>query len=288
MTGVLLAALMAGEVEDRVDAGLAAIQAGDFDAAGDELDAAEEALSSSEEIVLGHTMASIHYYRGVIAYHEGNEEDTLGHWRKALVVDSTYGFDRTLIAEGDPADLFEALRSEVGQRPQLASGVTEDGPRVYIDGRLVYDYDHIVQGQHLVQVLCGDALVSVLIEVPPTPVYASVCPDYVPPVAVVEAAPVALPEPLVEPELGGPRSLRGPALLGGGGALILAGAAINLAVVGPTWRDIQQARAFPFLHDRASADALTTRFNRGRYATMGLYGLGAVSLSAGAVWTVRF
>ena len=57
---------------------------------------------------------------------------------------------------------------------------------------------------------------------------------------------------------------------------------------GATWRDIQQARAFPFLHDRASADALTTRFNRGRYATMGLYGLGAVSLSAGAVWTVRF
>ena len=61
MSGVLLAALMAGEVEDRVDAGLTAIKAGDFDAARDELDAAEEALPSSEEIVLGHTMASIHY-----------------------------------------------------------------------------------------------------------------------------------------------------------------------------------------------------------------------------------
>lgn len=284
MSGVLLAALMAGEVEDRVDAGLTAIKAGDFDAARDELDAAEEALPSSEEIVLGHTMASIHYYRGVIAYHDGNEDDTLGHWRKALVVDSSYGFDRTLIADGDPADLFEALRSEVGQRPQVASGVTEEGPRVYIDGRLVYDYDHIVQGQHLVQVLCGDALVSVLVEVPPTPVYASVCPGYVAPASVVEAAPVSLPEP----ELGAPRSLRGPALMGGGGVLILAGAAVNFAVVGPTWREIQQARAFPFLHDRASADVLTTRFNRGRYATMGLYGLGALSLSAGAVWTVRF
>ena len=280
MSVLLLAVLSAGAVDDHVDAGLASIKAGDFDAAREHLDDAEGALVDSEEVVLATTLASIHYYRGVIEFYDGNEDATLDHWRAALVADSSFGFDTSLVADPDPADLFEALRSEVGQRPQVASGVVEDGPRVYIDGRLMHDYDHVVQGGHLVQVLCEDGgLYSTVQEFPPTPVYASLCPGYVP--AVVEAV------PLPEPELG-PRKLVGPALMGGGGLLIAAGVALNFAVVAPTWREIEQARAFPFVQDRASADALSDTFNRARWATVGLWGAGAASLGAGAVWTVKF
>ena len=284
MSVLLLAVLLAGPVEDHVALGLQLIQEGDFEQARAELDAAEQALSSSQEVVLGGTVASIHFYRGVVEYHDGDRDTaTLDHWRKALVADPNYRFDRALVKDPDMADLFEALRSEVGQRPQEASGLQADDPRVYIDGRIMHDYDLVFHGSHLVQVLCDDGtLHGAVLDIPPAPVYASYCPGYTAPLVVTEA-PV--------PSSGFPSSgfpVGGTLVMGGGGLLLAAGLALNFAVVAPTFQQVEQARTYPQLHDRASADAFSRRFNRSRLATMGLMGAGAVTLGAGAAWTVRF
>jgi len=282
MTGLVLGLCLAGEVENHVSAGLEAIGTGDFDQARQELDAAETALVSSEQVVLGSTMASIHFYRGVVEYYDGDRnEAVLDLWRLALVADPAYRFDDSLVTDREPRVLFEALRNEVAQRPQVPSGVREGDPRVYIDGRLMYDYDHLLHGLHLVQVLCDDGVLhSSQIEIPPVPIYASMCPGYAPPVTVV--VPLEPPPDLVRP------FPVGRTMMGGGGLLLAAGVALNFAVVAPAWREIEQARAFPQINDRASADALSQRFNRSRWATLGLFGAGAATLGAGVAWTVRF
>ncbi len=283
MTGLIVGLVLAGEVEERVDAGLEAISTGDYEQARQELDAAENALGSSEEVVLGSTMASIYFYRGVIEYYDGDRDEALLElWRLALVADPAYRFDRSVVSDPEPRVLFEALRNEVAQRPQVASGISEGDPRVYIDGRMMYEYDHLVHGPHLVQVLCDDgALHSSVVEIPPTPVYASMCPGYLPPVTAVDPL-----EP--PPDLDRWSFRPGMTMIGGGGLLLAAGVALNFAVVAPAWREIEQARAFPQLHDRASSDALSQKFNRARWTTLGLFGAGAATFGAGVAWTVRF
>jgi hypothetical protein len=71
------------------------------------------------------------------------------------------------------------------------------------------------------------------------------------------------------------------AMIAGGGAMIAGGGAINFLVVNPAWSDAEAANAHPASVTRAEADAIVSRFNSGRYATIGLIAAGAATAGVG-------
>ncbi len=71
------------------------------------------------------------------------------------------------------------------------------------------------------------------------------------------------------------------AMIGGGGAMIAGGFAINFLVVDPAWTEAQGVIEDPRTATRAEADAIVSRFNTGRYATIGLIAAGAATAGVG-------
>ncbi len=85
----------------------------------------------------------------------------------------------------------------------------------------------------------------------------------------------------------------GYALMGAGAALLGSGAAVNFLVVNSAWNDGQRAIEAPSTVSPAEAQALESRFNAGRWATIALLAGGAVSVGTGVVlgplhtsWTI--
>jgi outer membrane biosynthesis protein TonB len=75
----------------------------------------------------------------------------------------------------------------------------------------------------------------------------------------------------------------GYALMGAGAALLGSGAAVNFLVVNSAWNDGQRAIEAPSTVSPAEAQALESRFNAGRWATIALLAGGAVSVGTGVV-----
>lgn len=289
----------AGQVEDDVKAALEDIKNGDFDGARAKLDEAEVHALESNTVVLGSSLASVHFYRGVLEYYVGDRnQKTLDYWRLALVADPDYSFDTSLVAAQEPQDLFEALRQEISQRDHFEAGIREDvtDVRVFVDGRVVKSYDLVIAGRHLVQVRCPDQkLHNSWHTFGDPPDYYATCasPDETPVVAVVET-PVETPVEVKPPRESKPP--REPAdvnvarigLWSGGGALILGGAAVNFLVVNPTYGQIEDARGAPASVTRAEADALTSRFNASRFTTIGLMGAGVAAMGVGILVDDRY
>jgi chemotaxis protein histidine kinase CheA len=75
----------------------------------------------------------------------------------------------------------------------------------------------------------------------------------------------------------------GYALMGAGAALLGSGAAVNFLVVNSAWNDGQRAIEAPSTVSPAEAQAIESRFNAGRWATIALLAGGAVSVGTGVV-----
>ncbi|MCB9760844.1 MAG: hypothetical protein H6739_13485 [Alphaproteobacteria bacterium] len=274
-------AAWAGQVEDDVKAALGAIQNGDFEGARALLDKAEANAETSDSVVLGTSLASIWFYRGVLEYYDGDrDQKTLEHWRLALLADKNYAFDTSLVAAQEPQDLFEALRIEINSRPHVEPGVDEarSDVRVFVDGNLLKSYNLVVSGRHLVQVLCPDeSLHNLWHDFGDAPNYYAVCDGG----ALTQVEPDEPDEPEKPPKE--PRDLNVPrlALWGGGGALLATGVVVNFAVVNPRYDDIVAARDAPATVTRDQADSLTRSFNASRFTTLGLMAAGAACVGAG-------
>ncbi|MCB9792789.1 MAG: hypothetical protein H6741_08660 [Alphaproteobacteria bacterium] len=277
-------AALAGQVEDDVGAALNAIKDGDFEGARALLDKAEGHAAQSTSVVTSSSLASIHFYRGVLEYYDGDrDKKTLDHWRLALLADQNYAFDKSLVADQEPQDLFEALRMEIRARPHSEAGVAEGSDvRVFVDGRLLKEYDMVVSGRHLVQVLCADQrLVSSWHEFGDAPDYYAACGEQAVVTEVTDepTEPVETKEPREKREL----DLNVPkiAAWGGGGLFLVGGAVMNFAMVNPAWADIEAARAAPSSIGRDEANDLTRQFNVYRFTTLGLLTLGAAGVTTG-------
>jgi hypothetical protein len=291
----------AGKVEDDVQAALTAINDGDFEQARVRLDEAEADALISSSVVLSQSLASIWFYRGVLEYYDGDrDQKTLELWRLALLADLEYAFDTTLVADQEPQDLFEALRLEVGARTHVEPGVREDRPnvKVFVDGRLLNQFELVVEGRHLVQVHCPDAkLYNEWYTFGQAPNYYALCeggtlgggavadagggkggkggkkPD--------EDKPPREPKEPKDPRPERDINMTRVAVMGAGGALFLGGAVLNFAAVNPTYAEIEAVRAAPATMNRAEADALSAQFNMLRFSTIGLLGVGAAGLGVG-------
>lgn len=289
MTWIALTALaMAGPVEEEVARARAAIVAEDWDQARTSLDAAEASASEVDEVILGDTLAGIWFYRGALEYHTGDRNEAmLQHWRAALVLDLSYRYDRDAVVDPVSADLFEALRSEVGQRPQYSAGAREDAidARIFVDGVLQHDYDHIRLGRHLAQVACPDGSVQgEWVDIEGDDSLYRLCPggvEFLTPTVVAEPEPEGRPprEPRERRDLDVP-SL---ALMAGGGALIGAGVAANFVWVEPAYARVSTANADPTSVSRLQADAISRDFNVARGTTLGLIGGGVLAATAGVL-----
>ena len=296
----------AGQVETDVQQAQEAIRDGDFEAARQLLDQAEAHALTSTSVVLGRSLASIWYYRGVLEYYDGDRNKrTLDLWRLALLADIDYPFDTSLVADQEPQDLFGALRLEVSSRPHYDGGVDEakSSTKVFVDGVLLNPYSLIVGGRHLVQVACSDGVLrNSWYDFGSPPDYYAMCEaggsltqntdPGTPPDGQVDGGgddggeePEKEPKPPREPRE--PRESDGKGLqrltLGAGGALLVSGVAVNFLVVNPTYGKIEDARAAPATVTRDEADALTGRFNASRFTTMGLIGAGALTVGVGVM-----
>lgn len=292
----------AGQVEDDVRKALEAIKDGDFETAQQLLDQAEANVATTTSVVLGSSLASIWYYRGVLEYYNGDpNKKTLELWRMALLADLSFPFDTTLVADQEPRDLFEALRLEVSSRPHYDGGMDESqgAVKVFVDGQLLHPYSLIVGGRHLVQVACEDGVMrTAWYDFGSPPDYYAMCTEGG---GLAQGGgtpggeegdgqtgggegegdgrgekPPKEPREPREPREGGGPGL-GLVMLGTGGALMVGGAAVNFLVVNPAYAQIEDARERPATVTRAEADALTGRFNTSRVLTLGLLGAGAAT-----------
>ncbi len=270
----------ANPILEQVDSAREAILDGEFETAHDLLDGAEKQAPRSSEPVLPSLLSRIQYYRGILEYFVGDREvQALEYFKAALVHDTEFQWDEELVAEEELQDLFELLRREVNSRPRPGAGVPVAAitEKIYIDGRLMTSYDDVVEGRHMVQVMCADGnLESKWVLFGNAPDYGCFC---------------SLSECFRPSFAGGEggRSLAGlpldQALLGGGALALLAGSVVNFSLLNPQFSEIQQARANPSTVTRTEADALTASFQQTRALTLGLVAGGVVLGGAGgAMW----
>ncbi len=75
--------------------------------------------------------------------------------------------------------------------------------------------------------------------------------------------------------------LAGWVMIAGGGAMIAGGGVVNFLVVNPAFAEVEAANATPGSIPRVEAEAIVSRFNSGRYATIGLIAAGAATAGVG-------
>lgn len=298
----------AGELKADLAAARAQIDAGEHKAALKTLAALEDELASIDGLVDQQELATLWLYRGAAEHLRGPRKDRdIEAWRQALAIDNALPWDESLVTDGDVFSLFEALRGEVRSRGSVTPGIPEatGAAKLYVDGVQLREDEPIISGTHLAQIDCPDeqGTFSVVTDFSRPLDWLALCPDGVDTSVVVEEdewaefgpvfggpaeEPVAE-EPAEEPAedtiAAPPREPRGfgvgTAMMAGGGALLATGAVINFAVVNPTYAEIEAAQADPFGVSRAEADELTQRFDRSRYATIGLVGVGVALTGAG-------
>jgi len=256
-------------VADKVDSAREAILDADFERAHDLLDDAERLTPESLEPVLRGTLSRIPYYRGILEYYVGDREvQALEYFKAALVHDEEFRWDVELVTEEEPQDLFELLRNEIGSRPRPSAGVPVAAitEKIYIDGTLMNSYDDVVEGRHLVQVLCADGdLKNRWIDFGDAPDYGCIC-------SLSECFRPSF--QANDTEDGVSTGSLDLLLLGVGGLSILGGSVVNFAMLNPVWEEIQVASSQPHTITQNEADDLELQFKRRRMLTLGLMGGG--------------
>jgi hypothetical protein len=307
----LSSAALAGPLEAELAEVRALIVAGEPKGALKQLKQIEASLSELPAPADPKELASVWLYRGAAEHlHGPKKERDINAWRQALVIDNSLAWDPELIDNDDMFSLFEALRGEVRSRPSVSPALPEaTGAAVlYIDGVRMREDESLLSGLHLAQITCPDkqGTFGLLTDLTRPPDWLDLCPDGVDTSVVVAETgdewaefgpafgttpaeePVVTPEyPIVstedlvteapsrEPRDGGFGAPM--ALLTGGGVLVAVGSVVNFAIVNPAYSDIEAARDDPFSTSRSEADALTARFDRSRYLTMGLIGAGVAT-----------
>ena len=272
-------------VEDRVQDARTAIEEGDFERATSLLDEAEAFAPQSPIPVTREGLRNIAFYRGVLDHYLGEgvvsgypTDSTMNFFRQALVHDLSFEWDRSLVTDpdGDIEYVFQQLKDEVSSRNQSDSRVPlEASVRVFVDGALLASDDFIIQGRHLVQVMCPDTRVlGQWVDFGESPDFGCMCGED----SCFESSDsTALEEAPTEKS-----SLNLPlAMVGTGAAMLVGGTLTHLLGVNPAYSAIETARLDPHSISRSEADQLTQTFRVQRSLSLGLYLGGALALGAG-------
>lgn len=155
---VTTASASAAPLDDELKRARDAIAAKDPDAALDAVDAARDAAEAATELSDPAPLGRIFFYEG-LAYHlKGDTDKVTRAFRTSLVIDNEAVWDDELVEPGPALNLYEALRSEVRERPPVNAQVPEliGEARAFVDGgRVRYD-EWVRSGQHLAQLKCPD------------------------------------------------------------------------------------------------------------------------------------
>ena len=132
-----------------------------WDEAAQILENSQAHLKDANQIQDASEIASIFYYLAVVDHLNGDEkDDSLAQWRQSLIVDPELQWDSSL-PDDDAESLFEALRTEVGQRSEVDLFLpTDPGASIfYVDGRVANIDIPPKRGTHLIQAQCADGSV---------------------------------------------------------------------------------------------------------------------------------
>ena len=136
-----------------------ALVAGDYKTAKTLLTAAEAAAPTSSSPLAEQDIANLPFYRGLIEWRAGDKDNAaLNWWRKVLVIAPQFEPDKELLPEVDGQDVLYALRGEVRNYDQFATGIPDDmgDTLIFIDGKRLTIDDMLSAGRHLVQLRCAD------------------------------------------------------------------------------------------------------------------------------------
>jgi hypothetical protein len=299
-------AALAGEVEDQVSQARQLIFDAEFDRAAAMLDQADVGAPNSALPVTRTALANIPYYRGVLDHYLGEgivtgiaSDTTMDFFREAIVFNPRFDWDRSLVSDpsGTIQDLFVQLKSEIDSRVQYASRVPVDsGIRVFLDGIVLGSDDFVVQGRHLVQVMCEDqSIVGEWVEFGDSPDFGCMCgesscfgnggvamsPEDRPGTVLGTNSDSGSQGMSSLSETGGLALSASTITLGTGGAVLLAGIVTNFVVAAPVQEQVVHAEENPGSITSAQWLALEDRWNSVRFTTLGLLGAGAVVTGVG-------
>jgi len=287
----------AGEVEDQVDQARQLIFDAEFDRAAAMLDQADVGAPNSALPVTRTALANIPYYRGVLDHYLGEgivtgiaSDTTMDLFREAIVFNPRFDWDRSLVSDptGTIEDLFVQLKSEIDSRMQYASRIPEDSSvRVFLDGVVLGANDFVVQGRHLVQVMCEDqTIVGEWVEFGESPDFGCMCGES----ACFGTGGAAMaeedrPSTVIGSGGGGEASLSSISTstitLGAGGAVLLGGIISNFVLAAPLQEQVAYVEANPGEITLEQWETLESDWNTARFTTLGLLGAGAVVTGVG-------
>ena len=297
---LLSSTAFAGEVEDQVAQARQLIFDAEFDRAAAMLDQADVGAPNSALPVTRTALANIPYYRGVLDHYLGEgivsgvaSDTTMDFFREAIVFNPRFDWDRSLVSDpsGTIEDLFVQLKSEIDSRVQYASRVPADaGVRVFLDGLALGPDDFVVQGRHLVQVMCEDqTIVGEWVEFGDSPDFGCLCGES----ACFGTGGTAMsPEdrpstPVSQGASSGDSGGGGMALsastmtLGAGGAILVGGILSNFILAAPLQEEVAYVEANPGSITMQQWETLRGDWDTARFTTLGLLGAGAVVTGVG-------
>lgn len=166
--GILCAILMggvahAGMTAEAVTAARAALEAKDIDRANSLLVQARMSIPNEAEVVDAALVGELLYLEGLAPRVMGVvRERDLNRFRDALSVYPGQAWAREIIDDKAARGYFEALRSEILQRPPVPSGVPAKRGllKAYVDGVEHVEMQAVRAGPHVAQVHCPDGAVA--------------------------------------------------------------------------------------------------------------------------------
>jgi hypothetical protein len=212
--GILYAILMggiahAGVTAEAVVAARVALVARDVDRANSLLMQARMSIPNEAELVDAALVGELLYLEGLAQRIMGDDrERDLNRFRDALSVYPRQAWAREIIDDKAARAYFEALRSEILQRPAVPTSVPEQRGllKAYVDGIEHVEMQAVRAGPHVAQVLCPDgAVAGVWTEFDEMVDWIKLCPSIVdlratPPPLTEDAFEVSAPNPRAGPD----------------------------------------------------------------------------------------
>lgn len=295
LCSLLTAAAEEADFATQMTAAKTAMTAKDWSVAIKALEAAEDAAPTSPALISNADLARIYFLHGVILYRQASSIDAaMPWWRKSLAIAPDFSPDKEFLPEQDAQDVFYALSEEQKSKDQVVLMLPEDpgDVMIFFDGKRYESSDSVYIGNHFVQLRCseGNLVGSWYTLGSPPPDWLVLCtggsypsPDSSKKTKEKKDKPSNNSAP--KSNKGG-GNVAGGILLGTGAALLVGGTGANFLWVNPAWDAIDDANAQPGSVTVSEADAMQSRFNTSRYATLALLSLGTATAASGVVLTV--